>query len=43
MTFVIYKLYIPQYVHSKKDMVQVLVDKMKKQFQDILVRRDGDN
>lgn len=35
-------IYIPQYVHSKKDMVQVLVDKMKKQFQDILVRRDGD-
>lgn len=35
-------IYIPQYVHSKKDMVQVLVDKMKKQFQDILVQRDGD-
>ena len=34
-------LYIPQY-HSKKDMVQVLVDKMKKQFQDIIVRRNGD-
>jgi len=34
-------LYIPQY-HSKKNMVQVFVDKMKKQFQDILVRRDGD-
>ncbi len=35
-------LYIPQYVHSKKDMVQVLVDKMKKQFADVLIRRDGD-
>ena len=42
MTKVIYKLYIPQYYHSKKDMVQVLVDKMKKQFQDIIVRRNGD-